>query len=125
MNEPETWISFGMTFNTRLPGKGSRRPLDPLTPRLGSMSVLEKAVRRGLEESAIGAAATLLRDAPNNFWRRIGSIAYQDVGVASLEEWALRRRRWRGSKLAPSWRRMGGRCLCGRRTLPGAEVTGS
>jgi replication-associated recombination protein RarA len=27
----------------------------------------------------------LPRDAPDNFWRRIGCIAYEDVGVASLE----------------------------------------
>ena len=26
------------------------------------------------------------RDAPDNFWRRIGCIAYEDVGVASLLE---------------------------------------
>jgi len=49
------------------------------------MSVLQKAVRRGREDLALGSAATLLRDAPDKLWRRIGCIAFEDVGVASLE----------------------------------------
>jgi hypothetical protein len=49
------------------------------------MSVLQKAIRRGREDLALGAAATLLRGAPDKLWRRIGCIAYEDVGLASLE----------------------------------------
>jgi replication-associated recombination protein RarA len=34
---------------------------------------------------APSAGATLLRDAPEKLWRRVSCIAYEDVGVASLE----------------------------------------
>ena len=63
----------------------------PPTPRpLGvspwlAMSIMQKAVRRGRADLALSAAATLLRDAPDKLWRRIGCIAFEDVGVASLE----------------------------------------
>jgi hypothetical protein len=59
------------------------RPMDA-SPWL-AMSALQKAVRRGREDLALSAAATLLRDAPEKLWRRIGCIAYEDIGVASLE----------------------------------------
>src|ERR1700677_3887985 len=49
-----------------------------------AMSAMQKAMRRGREDLALSAAATLLRDAPDKLWRRIGGIAYEDVGVASL-----------------------------------------
>jgi hypothetical protein len=50
-----------------------------------AMSVLQKAIRRGREDLALSAATTLLRDAPDKLWRRIGCIAFEDIGVASLE----------------------------------------
>ena len=50
-----------------------------------AMSVLQKAIRRRREDLALRAAATLLQDAPEKLWRRIGCIAFEDVGVASLE----------------------------------------
>src|SRR5271170_5224974 len=50
-----------------------------------AMSLMQKAIRRGREDLALRAAATLLRDAPEKLWRRIGCIAYEDIGVASLE----------------------------------------
>jgi hypothetical protein len=50
-----------------------------------AMSALQKAIRRGREDLALRTAATLLRDGPDKLWRRIGSIAYEDIGVASLE----------------------------------------
>jgi len=59
------------------------RPMD-VSPWL-AMSVLQKAIRRGREDLALRAAATLLRDAPEKLRRRIGCIAYEDIGVASLE----------------------------------------
>ena len=40
-----------------------------------AMSAMQKAIRRGREDLALGAAATLLRDAPDKLWRRIGCIA--------------------------------------------------
>ena len=50
-----------------------------------AMSAMQKAIRRGREDLALSAAATLLRDAPEKLWRRIGCVAYEDVGVASLD----------------------------------------
>ena len=49
------------------------------------MSLMQKAIRRGREDLALSAAATLLRDAPSKLWRRIGCAAFEDVGAASLE----------------------------------------
>jgi replication-associated recombination protein RarA len=49
------------------------------------MSAMQKAIRRGREDVALRAAATLLRDAPDKLWGRIGCIVYEDVGLASLE----------------------------------------
>jgi hypothetical protein len=59
------------------------RPMDA-SPWL-AMSVLQKAIRRGREDLALSAAATLLRDAREELWRRIGCIAFEDVGVACLD----------------------------------------
>ena len=50
-----------------------------------AMSAMQKAIRRGRQDLALSASATLLRDAPDKLWRRIGCIAYEDIGVASLE----------------------------------------
>ena len=50
-----------------------------------AMSAMQKAIRRGREDLALSAAATLLRDAPDKLWRRVGCIAYEDIGLASLE----------------------------------------
>ena len=50
-----------------------------------AMSAMQKAIRRGREDLALSAAATLLCDAPEKLWRRIGCIAYEDIGVARLE----------------------------------------
>ena len=59
------------------------RPMDA-SPWV-AMSAMQKAIRRGREDLALSAAATLLRDTPDKLWRRIGCIAYEDVGLASLE----------------------------------------
>jgi MgsA AAA+ ATPase C terminal len=57
------------------------RPMDA-SPWV-AMSAMQKAIRRGREGIALSAAATLLRDAPEKLWRRIGCIAFEDIGVAS------------------------------------------
>jgi hypothetical protein len=48
-----------------------------------AMSILQKAIRRGEEAFALRAAATLLRDAPVPFWRRMYIIAFEDIGLAT------------------------------------------
>jgi replication-associated recombination protein RarA len=50
-----------------------------------AMSFLQKAIRRGREELAVRAAATLLRLDPPRLWRRLGVIATEDVGLADLD----------------------------------------
>jgi hypothetical protein len=50
-----------------------------------AMSALQKAVRRGREDLALSAAATLFRAAPEKLWRRVGCVAFEDVGLAGLE----------------------------------------
>ena len=72
------------------------RPMDA-SPWV-AMSAMQKAIRRGREDLALCAAATLLRDAPDKLWRRLGCIAYEDVGMASLEAVGLEPWRWGESK---------------------------
>lgn len=50
-----------------------------------AMSLLQKAIRRGHEEFALRAAATLLQIAPGRLWRRLGCIAFEDIGIADIE----------------------------------------
>jgi hypothetical protein len=49
-----------------------------------AMSALQKAIRRGREALALRAAATLLRDAPQRLWRRLGCAGPEDVGFGDL-----------------------------------------
>ena len=48
-------------------------------------ALLQKAIRRGEEQLAQRAAATLLAIAPDGFWRRAVIIAAEDIGVADVE----------------------------------------
>jgi hypothetical protein len=57
-------------------------PLD-ISPWL-AVSLMQKAIRRGQENIAIRAAATLLRNSPDRLWRRCGVTAFEDIGVADL-----------------------------------------
>ncbi len=72
-----------------------------------AMSLLQKAIRRGREDFALRAAATLLDQSPSRFWRRIGVIVFEDIGVAdyemlSLVVAALTGKVWR-KKLGGEW----------------------
>lgn len=44
-----------------------------------AMSLLQKAIRRGHEQLALRAAATLLRISPERLWRRCGCIALLEL----------------------------------------------
>jgi hypothetical protein len=59
------------------------RPMDA-SPWV-AMSAIQKAIRRGRDDLALSAAATLLRDAPDKLWRRVGCVAFEDVGLAGLQ----------------------------------------
>lgn len=50
-----------------------------------AMALLQKAVRRSEVSLALRAAKTLLESAPEKLWRRIGAIAFEDIGVADPE----------------------------------------
>ena len=50
-----------------------------------AMSALQKAIRRGDNQLAQCAAATLIAVSPERLWRRCGGIVFEDVGVADLE----------------------------------------
>ena len=54
-----------------------------------AMSLMQKAIRRGREDLALCAAASLLSTSPERLWRRIGITAYEDTGVADFETVAL------------------------------------
>jgi hypothetical protein len=54
------------------------RPMD-VSPWV-AMSAMQKAVRRGREDLALSAAVTLLRDAPEKLWRRIGCMLMRTSG---------------------------------------------
>jgi hypothetical protein len=47
-------------------------------------SNLQKAIRRGLTDTAIGTANKLLTVDPRYFWRRLLVIAYEDVGFGDI-----------------------------------------
>ena len=55
----------------------------PISPWV-AMSLLQKAIRRGRNESAQRAAATLLWNSPDRLWRRLGIISVEDVGLGDL-----------------------------------------
>jgi hypothetical protein len=65
-------------------------PCDPLTISCWvAMSVMQKAIRRGRKHLALRAAATLLHRSPERLWRRLGCIAFEDIGVGDLDTVAL------------------------------------
>lgn len=66
------------------------RPVNPLVASdWVAMSLLQKGIRRGRQELAIRAAATLIQSAPDRFWRRCAGTAFEDIGVADLETVSL------------------------------------
>jgi hypothetical protein len=58
-------------------------PVQPLPVSVWvAASLLQKAIRRGRKDRAISAAATLAVNDPDRLWRRIGGIAFEDIGLA-------------------------------------------
>ena len=49
-----------------------------------AVSVLQKAIRRAEEGLALRAASTLFELDPKRFWRRLGIIAFEDVGIGGV-----------------------------------------
>ena len=58
-------------------------PVEPLPISVWvAASLLQKAIRRGRSDLAIAAAATLAVNDPDRLWRRLGGIAFEDIGLA-------------------------------------------
>ena len=53
----------------------------PISPWIAS-SLLQKAIRRGRADLALAASSTLMLTDPVRLWRRLGCIAFEDVGLA-------------------------------------------
>jgi hypothetical protein len=64
---------------------------DPIVPDIlevspwVAMSLLQKSIRRGEHSLAQSAAGTLLQLAPAKLWRRLGAIAFEDIGIAGFD----------------------------------------
>lgn len=57
-------------------------PVEPLSVSVWiAASLLQKAIRRGRTDLAVAAAATLAVNDPDRLWRRLGGIAFEDIGL--------------------------------------------
>jgi len=61
------------------------RPIPLAADRYIALSALQKAIRRGNEDLALRAAANLMINGPKAIWRRLGIIAFEDIGVANID----------------------------------------
>ena len=86
MNGPEILHLIRQDLQRAVASRGEPSTPEPMnaSPWL-AMSAMQKAIRRGREDLALRAAATLLRDAPDKLWRRVGCVAFEDVGLADLD----------------------------------------
>ena len=96
MNSHEILSHFRNQLAQRIIRRDCVPDLQPLaiSPWLG-MSLMQKAIRRGREDLALRAAATLLVDAPDRLWRRLAIIAFEDVGHRGHRHRRASRRRSR------------------------------
>ena len=86
MNGPEFLHRIRQDLQRAVAQRGkppNPRPLDA-SPWV-AMALLQKATRRGREDLASQAAATLLVDSSDRLWRRCGVIGFEDLGVADPE----------------------------------------
>jgi hypothetical protein len=60
-------------------------PVPLVADRYVVLSALQKAIRRGDEDLALRAAASLMVGGPHAIWRRLGMIGFEDVGVANID----------------------------------------
>ncbi len=60
-------------------------PVPLVADRYVALSALQKAIRRGEEELALRAAMNLMIGGPHAIWRRLGIIAFEDIGVADID----------------------------------------
>jgi hypothetical protein len=86
MNSPEIFNQLRTRLANAIAQRDHVPALDaiPTSPWL-AMALLQKAIRRGRADLALRAAATLLIDAPDRLWRRVGGITFEDVGLGDLD----------------------------------------
>ncbi len=60
-------------------------PVPLVADRYVLLSAMQKSIRRGHENLALRAAASLMIGGPHAIWRRLGIIAFEDVGVANID----------------------------------------
>ena len=86
MNSLEIITDLRHQLAQRIAERGSVPPIAPIaaSPWV-AMSLLQKSVRRGREDLALRAGATLFLNDPNKLWRRVGGIAFEDIGLADID----------------------------------------
>ncbi|HEY8128979.1 MAG TPA: hypothetical protein VIF39_09765 [Hyphomicrobium sp.] len=85
MNGPEILTDIKEQFAVAI-GAWEMPPFEPLaiSPWLAA-ALLQKSIRRGEQELALRAAATLLQVAPDRMWRRCAGIAAEDIGHGDID----------------------------------------
>ncbi len=63
----------------------STPPVPLVADRYVALSALQKAIRRGNEDLALRSAMNLMIGGPHAIWRRLGIIAFEDIGVANID----------------------------------------
>ena len=61
------------------------RPIPLAVDRYIALSAFQKAIRRRNEDLALRAATSLMVNGPKAIWRRLGIIAFEDIGVANID----------------------------------------
>lgn len=90
MNTQEVLHHYRNQLARRIAEREHAPELQPLSISAWvAASLLQKAVRRGHEGLALQAASTLLVDAPERLWRRIGCMAFEDVGLGDFDSVAV------------------------------------
>lgn len=87
---PTILADYRTQLSRRVAARPTIPPIEPLPISIWqAMSLLQKAVRRGRTDLALPAASTLLLASPDRLWRRLGTIAFEDIGVADLDTLGL------------------------------------
>lgn len=82
ISPPERFAALLVERAQTWPIKGLIPP-PPMSPWMAA-SLLQKAIRRGDVPRTQLAASSLMATDPTRFWRRLGVIAFEDIGLANL-----------------------------------------
>jgi hypothetical protein len=89
MNGPEIITDIKQKFAVVI-GAWEPPPFEPLaiSPWLAA-ALLQKSIRRGEEQLALHAAASLLQISPDRMWRRCAGIVAEDIGLGDINVVAI------------------------------------